>query len=185
MLSFLPFKNIANAQQEIEACFTFIEVGAYKRAVEVGNLAVKKYPKNPNAYGCLGYAYYARGEFKPAYENLKKAESLAKNKKELMYIYNIIGKIEHNMGNLDDALLYYSKSLSLAKISGNTDYQVDIFYNMGKIYRNKKALNKALSCYGKAFGLEIKKKYPFIAILLFYIAKEIFFKKLLKTYRKI
>ena len=124
LLSFLPFKNIANAQQEIEACFTFIEVGAYKKATEVGKLAIKKYPKNPNAYGCLGYAYYALGEFELAYENLKKAESLAKNKEELMYIYNIMGKIEHSLGNLDNALLYYNKSLKLAENLGNTDLRL-------------------------------------------------------------
>jgi tetratricopeptide (TPR) repeat protein len=180
LLSLLPFKNITYAQQEIETCFTFIEVGAYKKAVEIGKLAIKKYPKNSNVYGCLGYAYYALGEFKPAYENLTKAESLAKNKEELMYIYNIMGKIEHSLGNLDDALLYYNRSLSLAKTLGNTDYQVDILNNMGKIYRSKKEWDKAFSYYGKALGLEIKKKYPFITILLIYVAKEMIFKRLLK-----
>jgi len=50
LLSFLAFKNIAYAQRKIDACRTFIEAGDYKRAVEVGKLAVKKYPKNPKAY---------------------------------------------------------------------------------------------------------------------------------------
>ena len=185
LLLSLSFKNITYAQQEIETCFTFIEVGAYKKAVEIGKLAIKKYPKNSNAYGCLGYAYYTLGELKPAYENLTKAETLAKNKKELMYIYNIMGKIEHSLGNLDDALFYYNKSLNLAKDLDNTDYQVDILNNMGKIYRSKRTLNKALSCYVKALSLEIKNKYPFITIFLLYIAKEMILKRLLKTYKRL
>jgi hypothetical protein len=69
MFSFLSFKNIAYAQQEINACLTFIQAGDYKRAIEAGKLAVKKYPKNSKAYGCLGFAYYALGELKLAYEN--------------------------------------------------------------------------------------------------------------------
>jgi hypothetical protein len=41
LLSLLAFKNIAYAQQEIDACWTFNKAGDYKRAIEVGNLAVK------------------------------------------------------------------------------------------------------------------------------------------------
>jgi hypothetical protein len=42
LLSLLAFKNIAYAQREIDACSTFIKAGDYKRAIEVGKLAVKK-----------------------------------------------------------------------------------------------------------------------------------------------
>jgi len=114
LLSLLAFKNIAYAQQEIDACFNFNNAGDYKRAIEAGKSAVKEYPYNSEAYRCLGEAYYNVGELKLAYENMKKAESLTNNKKDLMYIYNQIGMILKGMGYLDDALLYYSRSLSLA-----------------------------------------------------------------------
>jgi tetratricopeptide (TPR) repeat protein len=158
LLSFLPFKNIAYAQREIDACLTFIKAGDYKRAIEAGKLAVKKYPKNPKAYGCLGFAYYEVGEFNLALENLKKAESLTSDKKDLMYIYNLIGLILHSMGNLDDALLYYSRSLSLAKDFGNIDYQATLLNNIAGIYEGKGELDKALIYYEESLSLKTEKE---------------------------
>jgi tetratricopeptide (TPR) repeat protein len=158
LLSFLPFKNIAYAKTPIDACFTFYEAGDYKRAIEAGKLAVKKYPKNPNAYRCLGEVYYVVGELNLALKNLKKAESLSSNKEDLMYIYNIIGQILDRMGYLDDALLYCSRSLSLAKDLGNTDLQAHILYNIAGIYEYKGELDKALSYYEEALSLERNEK---------------------------
>jgi pentatricopeptide repeat protein len=158
LLSFLPFKNIAYAQQEIDACWTFNDVGDYKRAIEAGKLAVKKYPKNSKAYFCLGLAYYNIGELNLALKNLKKAESLTNNKEDLMDIYNKIGEILDSMGYLDDALLYCSRSLSLAKDLGNTDLQAFILHNIARIYDGKGELNKALSYYEEALNLERNEK---------------------------
>jgi tetratricopeptide (TPR) repeat protein len=158
LLSFLPFKNIAYAQREIDACLTFFKSGDYKRAIEAGKLAVEKYPKNFKAYVCLGSAYYKVGELKLAYKNLKKAESLPNNKKDLMYIYSIIGNVIHRMGYLDDALLYFSKSLSLAKDFGNTDLQAAILNNIGEIYVVKGELNKALSYCEESLRLKTNEK---------------------------
>jgi len=69
LLIILAFKNIGYAKTSIDACWTFNKAGDFKRAIEAGKLAVKKYPKNSKAYGCLGFAYYALGELKLAYEN--------------------------------------------------------------------------------------------------------------------
>jgi len=153
LLSFLPFKNIAYAQQEIAACFTFLNAGDYKRAVEVAKLAVKQYPKNSKAYDCLGYAYYFLGELNLALENFKKAESLTSNKEDLIRIYNIIGVILQRLGPLDDALLYFSRSLSLAKDLGNTDLQAGLLNNIAAIYHDKGELDKALSYYEESLRL--------------------------------
>jgi tetratricopeptide (TPR) repeat protein len=158
LLSLLAFKNIAYAETPIDACFNFIEAGDYKRAIEAGKLAVKKYPTNSDAYYCLGFAYLNLGELKLAYENMKKAESLTSNKEELMYIYNQIGQILYSMGYLDDALLYYSRSLSLAKDLGNTDMKASILNNIAAIYDNKGELDKALSYYEESLNLETNEK---------------------------
>ncbi|WP_299228511.1 tetratricopeptide repeat protein [Sulfurihydrogenibium sp.] len=158
LLSILAFKNIAYAETPIDACWNFNKAGDYKRAIEAGKLAVKKYPKNPDAYRCLGEAYYNIGELKLAYENMKKAESLKNNKKDLMYIYNQIGLILYNMGYLDDALLYYSRSLSLAKDLGNTDMQTALLNNIAMIYDDKGELDKALSYYEESLNLTTNEK---------------------------
>jgi tetratricopeptide (TPR) repeat protein len=86
-------------------------------------VAVQKYPNNPYAHYCLGGSYYAIGEFRLALEHMKKAERLTSDKEDLMYIYNQIGLIYRRMGYLDDALLYYSRSLSLARDLGNKSIQ--------------------------------------------------------------
>jgi tetratricopeptide (TPR) repeat protein len=138
---------------EIAACWVFIYAGDYKRAIEAGKLAVEKYPKDSEAYLCLGLAYYNVGELKLALENLKKAESLTSNKEDLMGIYNIIGQILYRMGYLD-ALLYYSRSLNLAKDLGNKDLHISILNNIADIYKGKGELDKALSYYEEALSLQ-------------------------------
>jgi tetratricopeptide (TPR) repeat protein len=158
LLSLLAFKNIAYAETPIDACWNFNNAGDYKRAIEAGKLAVKKYPKNSDAYFCLGKAYYKVGELKSAYENMKKAESLTNNKKDLMYIYNWTGLILDSMGYLDDALLYYSRSLSLAKDLGNTAMQASLLNNIAGIYKNKGELDKALSYYEESLNLTTNEK---------------------------
>jgi tetratricopeptide (TPR) repeat protein len=158
LLSLLAFKNIAYAETPIDACWNFFDAGDYKRAIEAGKLAVKKYPKKSEAYRCLGYTYYKVGELKLAYENMKKAESLTNNKKDLMYIYNWTGMILQDMGYLDDALLYYSRSLSLAKDLGNTDMQATLLNNIAVIYKDKGELDKALSYYEESLSLKTNEK---------------------------
>jgi len=158
LLSLLVFKNVVYAQKEIGACWNFKDAGDYKRAIEAGKLAVKKYPKNLEAYLCLGDAYYSVGELKPAYDNIKKAERLTNKKEDLIYIYNIIGMILGGMGNLDDSFLYYNRSLSLAKDLGNTDMQSATLNNIALIYDKKGELDKALSYYEESLNLKTNEK---------------------------
>jgi tetratricopeptide (TPR) repeat protein len=157
-LNLLAFKNFAFAQQEVIACKSFYKAGDYRRAIEVGKVAVRKYPNNVNAYYCLGVSYYAIGEFKLALEHMKKAESLTSDKEKLMYIYNQIGLIYWRMGYLDDALLYYSRSLSLARDLGNRRVQAIVLNNIALIYDNKDELDKALEYYEESLKLQTDEK---------------------------
>jgi len=158
LLGLLAFKNISYAETPIDACVNFIKAGDYKRAIEAGKLAVKKYPKNSDAYFCLGSAYYNVGELKLAYENMKKAESLTNNKEDLMYISNRIGMILEKMGYLDDALVYYVASLILAKDLGNTDMQATLLNNIANVFYSKGELDKALSYFEESLSLKTNEK---------------------------
>ena len=153
-------------------CFNYLNTGDYEKAIEVGKLAVQKYPENPMAYFYLGEAYYKVGEFKLAYENMKKAESLTNDKEDLMYIYNKIGLILLSMGNLDDAILYFMKSLISAKELNNIDMQASILNNIANVYSIKGKLDKALSYYEESLNLESNEKekaptYNNIALIYF------------------
>jgi len=158
ILSLLAFKNFAFAQPEAIACFTLYQAGDYRRAIEAGKVAVQKYPNNPYAHYCLGGSYYAIGEFRLALEHMKRAERLTSDKEDLMYIYNQIGLIYLRMGYLDDALLYFSRSLSLARDLGNKSMQASVLNNIARIYDNKGELDKALGYYEESLRLEADEK---------------------------
>jgi len=158
ILSLLAFKNFAFAQPEVDACYNFYKAGDYKRAIEAGKRAVQKYPNNIDAHFCLGASYIAIGEFKLALEHMKKAERLTSDKEYLMDIYNQIGLIYEKMGYLDDALLYYSRSLSLARDLGNKSMQAAVLNNIANIYEKKEELDKALGYYEESLRLKTDEK---------------------------
>ncbi len=158
ILSLLAFKNFAFAQPEVDACFNFREAGDYRRAIEAGKIAVKKYPNSLHAHGCLAMSYYEIGELKLALEHMKKAESLASDKRSLMHVYNWLGLIYSRMGYLDDAILYYNRSLSLARSLGDRRGQALVLNNMANIYEKKDELDKALSYYEESLRLTTNEK---------------------------
>ena len=158
ILSLLAFKNFAFAQPEAVACENFYKAGDYRRAIEAGRVAVQKYPNSPYAHYCLGESYRMVGEFKLALEHLKRAESLTSNKGDLMYIYTQIGLIYEIMGYLEDALLYYSRSLRLAIDLENESMQATALNNIAGIYLNKGELDKALGYYEESLRLKTDEK---------------------------
>jgi tetratricopeptide (TPR) repeat protein len=158
ILSLFAFKNFAFAQPEVDACYNFYQARDYRRAIEAGRVAVQKYPNNIDAHYCLGISYRMVGEFKLALEHMKRAESLTSNKEALMYIYNQVGIIYEKMGYLDDALLYYSRSLGLARDLGNKSMQANILNNIASIYRYKGELDKALGYLEESLWLQTDEK---------------------------
>jgi tetratricopeptide (TPR) repeat protein len=158
ILSLLAFKNFAFAQPEVDACYNFREAGDYRRAIEAGKIAVKKYPNNLHAHGCLAMSYYEIGELKLALEHMKKAESLASSKISLMHVYNWLGLIYGGMGYLDDALLYFNRSLSLARSLGDRRVQAAVLNNIAGIYYEKGESDKALGYYEESLRLQTDEK---------------------------
>jgi Tetratricopeptide repeat. len=180
LLSLLAFKNIAYAQQEIDACRISMDLYLdYKSAIAYGKLAVKKYPKNPEAYRCLGRAYSYLGGIvyfakffskdsekvkrlsndeikvsKLAIENFKKAASLTKDKKDLMEIYRDIGLNLVGIGSFDEAISYFNKSLNIAKDLGDTEMQIKILNDIANAYYKKGELDKAIAYIEKTLSLQ-------------------------------
>ncbi len=146
--------SISYAQTEIDNCFNYLNAGDYQRAIESGKKAVKLYPKNTDAYFCLGAAYSVTGQIDLAIENLKKAEIYAKSDKDLMYIYNELGLNYHKKGDLDNALLYFSRSLDLAKKLRDRKCEATMLNNIAGIFRNKGELDKALMYYEESLRLK-------------------------------
>ncbi len=158
ILSLLAFKNFAFAQPEVGACVVLFNFGDYERAIEVGKKAVQMYPNDPNAHRCLGESYYAIGEFKLALVHMERAKDLTSNVEDLMYIFNRLGLIYEKMGYLDDALLYYSRSLSLARDLGNRVVEAAVLINISGIYLKAGELDKALDYYEEYLKLQTDEK---------------------------
>ncbi len=158
ILSLLAFKNFAFAQPEVDACFNFYEAGDYRRAIEAGKIAVKKYPNNLYAHRCLAMSYYEIGELKLALEHMKKAESLTSDKRSLMLVYNWLGLIYSGMGYSDNAILYYNRSLRLARSLGDRRGQATVLNNIAGIYYEKRELDKALGYYEESLRLTTNEK---------------------------
>jgi tetratricopeptide (TPR) repeat protein len=158
MVFALILTSISYAQKEIEDCYTYIGVSDYQKAIESGQRAVELYPKNSDAYFCLGIAYYQTGQIDLAIDNLKKAESYATKDEDLMFIYNFLGLNYEKKGDLDNALFYYSKSLNLAKILGNREMEASGLSNIANIFSKKGDLNRALEYYEESLRLKTDEK---------------------------
>ncbi|MFN3568207.1 MAG: tetratricopeptide repeat protein [Caldimicrobium sp.] len=151
---FLIFASSSFGQDAINECFTFYKAGDYERAIQAGQRAVKLYPRNADAYHCLGASYLFVGELKLAVEYLKKAESLASDKIELAAVYNRLGQALNLIGDLDSALHYYFKVLAIARELGDKGGEAVALNNIAGIYQDKRDYEKALAYYQQSLNLE-------------------------------
>ena len=139
---------------EYEDCMNYWNWGDYKEAIKAGKLAIKKHPKDLGGYECLAGVYRDSGKLDLAYETMKKAEKIARNKEDLMNVYSEIAHILIDMGKLDEAIVYYNKRLNLARNLKDSRTQVSTLRNIADVYARKGDLDKALSYYNEALNLE-------------------------------
>ena len=157
----LVLTGISNTQKEtkeVKECANYLDAGDYQKAIELGKKAVNLYPKNADAYLCLGKAYHKTGQIDLAIDNLKKAEAHATKEDELMQIYSFLGSNYGRKGDLDNALFYNSKSLDLAKKLGNREYEVTALNNIALILNDKGELDKALEYLEESLRLSTDEK---------------------------
>ncbi|MFA7380234.1 MAG: tetratricopeptide repeat protein [Bacteroidia bacterium] len=96
----------------------------------------------------LGYAYYAKKDYKKAKKYL---ESILKHKDINDRVYQLLGNTYDNLGNSDKAIETYEAGLNLFPNSGN------LYLEMGIMQMGKKDYNKALSYYEK--GIEVAPRF--------------------------
>lgn len=87
-------------------------------------------------YYYLGMAYYERKKYDEALSSYKKAEECAKEEfqKEISKVYNAIGIVYEDKGDLEQARQYYEKSVQYKNLF------FDGLYNMALLLHKK--LNK-------------------------------------------
>jgi len=137
---------------EYEDCMNYWKWRDYKEAIKAGKLAIKKDPKDLGGYECLAGVYRKTGKLDLAYETMKKAEKIAHSKQDLMNVYSEIADILRDMGKLDEAIVYYEKSLNLARDLKDSFKQFFILRDVADAYARKGDLDKALSYYSEALN---------------------------------
>jgi tetratricopeptide (TPR) repeat protein len=144
--------SVVNAN-EIEKCINYIKSQNYQLALQAGQNAVKIYPRSAYAHMCLGGTYSKLGYFDLSIKELKTAEKLTNNKADLGVIYSYIGVDYNNLGDLNNALLYYDRALEIERDLNNKEGESKALSNIGEIYRNQGNYDKALEYYNKSLQL--------------------------------
>jgi len=157
-LIFAFLQTTAFAQTYVERCMDYYDAGDYKRAIEEGKKAVRFYPNNFDAHFCLGASYWKVGELDLALSSMKNAEKFALSKEDLSFVYHYLGSIYDYKGDLDNALFYYSKSLSLSRELGDKEGEASALGGIANVYRSKGDLDKALDYYEQSLKLKTDEK---------------------------
>lgn len=144
----------SSADSNIDACFNFMKSGDYQRAIQSGKKAVSTSPNASDSHFCLGRAYGETGDMNGALEEMKKAESLAWQKDDLMYIANWLGLIHDGTGNKEEALKQNERYLALARELGNRQGEATALNNIGGIFKDLGNADKALQYYEESLQLK-------------------------------
>ena len=88
---------------------------------------------------------YTQGQYQEA---LTQASQVLNQFPNSINLYNIIGAANQSLGNLDDAIKAYKKSLSI-----KPDY-AEAYYNMGIALQDKGKLHETIEAYNKAVAIK-------------------------------
>ena len=135
-------------------CISLVNAGDYSRAVQVGQELIRR---NPNSYGahlCLTRAYFQVGDFQKSLEHAQALERLARNDDELSTAYNRLGLVYWKLGDLDTALMYHMRHLSLSRKMGDRRGEAIALNNIAVIYEKRGDYQKALEYYMRSLNLQ-------------------------------
>jgi len=172
-------------------CYDHILIHNYQQAIETGKQAINECLKDIYENLCLGEAHFKTGQSDLALEHFKKAEMNATNKKWLVAIYNLLGSAYHLKGDLENALLYFSKSLRFAEELGDKSSELAQLNNIALIFLKEGELDKALDYLDKSLELATNEndkasRYNNIGVIYSdkgeYVKAVDYFKKAIESY---
>ena len=143
----------ALAAGPIEQCFNFMKGQDYPRAVQAGREAVRQNPREGDAHFCLGQAFRAQGNVDVAQKELLQAEQLFSKKGDLAGVYQLLGNVASEKGDLQQALSYQSRALGLCRELGNRPCEATQLSNIAVVFQDRGELDKALDYYLQSLNL--------------------------------
>ncbi|MEO1215533.1 MAG: tetratricopeptide repeat protein [Bacteroidota bacterium] len=109
-----------------------------------------------DAFRRLGLVLFAKDELNSAIHYLHRGEDLyvdTKSPKDLRRIYNNLGVVYEYMGDKQQALSYYFKSLEQAEVEGNTQKQISAISNLGDLSTRTQQFESSEEFLNKGLGL--------------------------------
>lgn len=140
--------NKEKALDKGKEAIKLMDNGKFDESIKLLEEAQKFDPDDINYPYELGYAYYAKKDYKKASKYL---ESILKHKDINDRVYQLLGNTYDNLGKSDKAIETYEAGLKLFPNSGN------LYLELGVMQMGKKDYNKALSYYEK--GIEVAPRF--------------------------
>lgn len=141
--------NKEKALTKGQAAIKLMDEGKFDESIQLLEDAQKLDPDDIKYPYELGYAYYAKHEYKLASKFL---DDLLKHKDANDRVYQLLGNCYDNLGKSDKAIETYEAGLKKFPNSGN------LHLEMGIMFMGKKEYNKAIDYYEK--GIEVAPKFP-------------------------
>lgn len=139
---------------EIDNCFDALKIKDFVRAVSVGRDAVLKFPRNSDAFYCLGQAYRETGQLQMAIPLLKRAERLAFNKQDLLFVVSQIGVAQQAAGDYTAAQSEFERALALARELRDAHMEASSLSNLAVALTRRGEYDQALAHYQEALALK-------------------------------
>jgi tetratricopeptide (TPR) repeat protein len=146
--------------EEFELMVNYADTGNLENAKEYANKLVENYPKDPRSYLSLGIINLLSGHISEAFKNLKKAgkyiEEIKDNKENqrfLLGLYYYLGSISVDLGNMEEAEMYFIRCLDLADKLGYRKEKIGPLVNLATVYERNQDYKKAEEFYKKALEL--------------------------------
>lgn len=156
--------NQEKAVDKAREAIKLIDSGDVDAGIPLLKEAQKLDPANINYPYELGYAYYAKADYKQACKYL---EETAKHKDVTDLVFQLLGNSYDNLGKSDKAIDTYEKGLKLFPNSGR------LHLELGNVQLMKEEYNKAAAYYEK--GIELEPAFPsnyYRAVLLYCSSSE-------------
>lgn len=141
--------NKEKALEKGKEAIKLMDSGKFDESIKLLEEAQKLDPDDINYPYELGYAYYAKEDYKKAGKYL---ESILNHKDVNDRVYQLLGNTYDINGNAEKAIETYENGLRLFPNSGN------LYLEMGVIQMGKKDYGKAISYFER--GIEVAPKFP-------------------------
>jgi tetratricopeptide (TPR) repeat protein len=148
---------ISTASIAEDLCNAAYQAGNYTQSEQCYIKQLKKERSFNNLYRA-GVSLYRQERYQEALPYATEAEKKAQSLDDYAVVYSLLGTIYRTLGNLDQAYVYYMKSLDIELKIGSTDDISTAYNNLGTYYFGKSQYQKALEFYEKSLSYQKESK---------------------------